>query len=262
MKVDALVENIVHKHFITENTSKTVVIFPGGFHPFHLGHKSIFDNIQRTFPDADSYIAITGYTEERPFTAQEKKLIISSTGIDPSKIVEVKSPFRSEEILKKYNPDKDKAIFAVSSKEKQDPTRQSLFTRIKKDGTASYFQDYSVANMEPFSKHGYIYTFPTIKFGSNIFGKDIESASELRKMYSTLTDNQKMNLIKKMYTSNHDKIKKIFDKHLASYSSEENEVNSFLGKELMKDTDKAFGNKLTNPPYQADGGLSVGRMMY
>ena len=116
--------------------------------------------------------------------------------------------------------------------------------------------------MEPFSKHGYIYTFPTIKFGSNIFGKDIESASELRKMYSTLTDNQKMNLIKKMYTSNHDKIKKIFDKHLASYSSEENEVNSFLGKELMKDTDKAFGNKLTNPPYQADGGLTVGRMMY
>jgi hypothetical protein len=39
-------------------------------------------------------------------------------------------------------------------------------------------------------------------------------------------------------------------------------VNSFLGKELIKDTDKAFGNKLTNPPYQVDGGLTVGRMMY
>lgn len=262
MKFDLLVEDIFKKHFIVESAGKTIVIFPGGFHPFHLGHKSIFENIQKTFPDADSYIAITGYTEERPFTAQEKKLIISSTGIDPNKIIEVKSPFRSEEILKKYNPEKDKVIFAMSDKEKQDPTRKSLFTRVKKDGTPSYFQDFSVENMEPFAKHGYIYTFPTIEFGSEIFGKNIKSASELRNLYSTLNDDQKISLIKKLYIKNYDKIKKIFDKHLAIQSSEENEMSSFMNKELIKDRDRAYNDKLTNPPYQVDGELTVGRMNY
>jgi len=263
MKFDILFENILNKHILQEDTGKLIVVFPGGFHPFHSGHKSIFDNIEKTFPGADAYISITGYTEERPFTAQEKKLIIASTGIDEKKIVEVKSPFRSEEILKKYDPQKDKVIFVVSEKEKNDPSRASLFTRVKKDGTPSYFQDFTdMESMQPFGKHGYIFVMPVITFGKEIFGKNIKSASELRKLYNTLTDDQKLNLIKKLYITNFDKIKKIFDKHLNINGEEESEVSSFLDKELMRDKGVAYKDVLTNPPYQVDGMLTVGRMKY
>jgi hypothetical protein len=261
MNFELLAEKLLQKHFLIEQEGKTIVIFPGGFHPFHLGHKSIFDNIQKTFPSADTYIAITGYTEERPFTAAEKKLIISSTGIDSKHIIEVKSPFRAEEILKNYNPNKDKVIFAVSEKEKLDPSRKSLFVRTKKDGTPSYFQDYNSNNLAPFGKHGYIYVFPSIKFGKDVFGKDIKSASELRNLYNNLKDSQKVELIKKMYTSNFDKIKKIFDKHLAN-GGEEEEMSTFLDKELIKDKDKEFNDVYLNPPYKVDGELTVGRMKY
>jgi len=260
MKFDLVFEKLLSKHLVFEKTGKTIVIFPGGFHPFHIGHKSIFDNIQKTFPDAETYIAITGYTEERPFTAEEKKLIISSTGIDPNKVVEVKSPFRSEEILKNYNPKTDKVVFVASEKEKLDSAKKSLFTRVKKDGTPSYFQDYDPSNLQPFEKHGYIYLFPTLSFGKEIFGKDIKNASELRMLYSTLSDKQKMTLIKRLYVKNFDTIKKIFDKHLID--KEESDESPFLTKELIKDRDKEFNDVFLNPPYQVDNQLTVGRMKY
>lgn len=260
MKFDLVFEKLISNHIVLEETGKTVVIFPGGFHPFHVGHKSIFENIQKTFPEADTYIAITGYTEERPFSAEEKKLIISSTGIDANKVVEVKSPFRSEEILKNYNPKKDRVIFVASEKEKLDASKKSLFTRVKKDGSPSYFQDYNPQNLQPFEKHGYIYLFPTVSFGKEIFGRDIKNASELRRLYSTLNDKQKAELIKKLYVKNFDAIKKIFDKHLVD--REESDESPFLAKELIKDRDKEFNDVFLNPPYKVDGGLTVGRMKY
>lgn len=260
MKFNFVIESILKKHIIFEAAGKTIVVFPGGFHPFHLGHKSIFDNIQKTFPGADSYIAITDYTEERPFTAEEKKLIILSTGIEPSKVIQVKSPFRPEEILKKYNPKTDNVIFAVGEKEKYDPSRKSLFIRTKKDGSPSYFQDYVPGKpLESFDKHGYIYLFPTMRFGKDVFGSNIQSASELRKKYNSLNNNQKINLIKKLYVKNVDKIKKIFDLHL---SNEESDESPEIAKELMKDKDKSFNDVYLNPPYKVDSQLTVGRMKY
>ena len=199
--------------FENEQTGKTIVIFPGGFHPFHKGHKSIFDNIVKTFPNADKYIAIADFTKDRPFTANEKKLIISSTGIDPNVVRVVKSPFKAEEILSQYNPEKDTAIFAMSEKEKQDPKKASFFNPLKKDGSPAYFQQYQTkTQLQPFGKHGYIYVFPTIDF--KLLGKSFRSASELRQYYQSLNDEQKIALLNDMYTDNVEQIKKIFDERL------------------------------------------------
>jgi cytidyltransferase-like protein len=261
MKFDKLVDGILSANFVVEQTGKTIVIFPGGFHPFHIGHKSVFDNIKNQFPNADTYIAITDYTAERPFTAQEKKMIISSTGIDPNKIAVVKSPFKSEEILKNYNPKADKVIFAVSEKERTDPKKAGLFTRTKKDGTPSYFQDYTGGEMMPFEKNGYIYVFPTEEF--NIGGKKFKSASQLREYYKTLKELSKIDFLKNLYIKNLDKIKALFDKKLTG-SAEENEMSVFIDKERLKDENEKLGGDgiFLNPPYQTDNRLTVGRMKY
>jgi hypothetical protein len=263
MNFDKLFESIINSYVVEAVLPRTVVIFPGGFHPFHKGHKSVFENLEKKFPQADSFIAISDYTKERPFTADEKKLIISSTGINTDKVKVVKSPFRAEEILKKYNPKTDKVIFAVSEKERSDPAKSSLFTRVKKDGTPSYFQDYKEGDLQPFEKHAYIVTFPSITF--NIGGSMIKRAKQLREMYVSLDDKQKQNLIKSMYDKNHDIIKKIFDERLQA-SSEENEMNSILQRQDLQDYARyksGGGNDVfASPPYQVGGNSSVGRMNY
>jgi cytidyltransferase-like protein len=204
---DLLVEDLL------KGNGKLIVIFPGGFHPFHKGHKSVYDSIKRKFPEADAYIAISDFTKDRPFTAEEKKLIISSTGIDPNVVKVVKSPLRSEEVLKQYDPEKDRVIFARSQKDKGDPELKSLFTRVKKDGSPSYFQDFKEGQeLMPFNKHGYIYLFPTRSF--NVLGYNFESASQLRELYKNLSEEDKIKLLNGLYSKNIDKIKRIFDSRL------------------------------------------------
>ena len=51
MKFDILVNEILKKD------NNLVVIFPGRFQPFHLGHKKFYNNAKKQFPGADFYIA-------------------------------------------------------------------------------------------------------------------------------------------------------------------------------------------------------------
>lgn len=263
MNFDNTVDTLLKKCFVVEKrlNSRKIIIFPGGFHPFHKGHKSIIDSIEQRFPGSDTYIAITDFTKERPFTADEKKLIISSAGVNSKKIKVVKNPFVSKEITEKYNPDKDVVVFALSEKEKEDPEKASLFKTTKKDGSPSYFQPYNETNLAPFKKHGYLYLFPKQTF--TIGNKQFNRASEIRSYYKTLNDQQKISFLSNMYTSNIDKIKKIFDERLGNIaSSEENESAIEIDKEYLKDVHR-FGKQndtFLNPPYKVDGGLTIGRM--
>lgn len=194
--------------------SKLIVILPGGFHPFHKGHAALFKKTQEMFPAADSFIAVTGYTKDRPFDLKEKFKLMEAAGVDLNKVKEVKSPYQSLEILKNYNKDKDRVIFIASEKEKQDPEKASLFTRVKKDGNPSYFQDFkNLESMDVFAKHGYILLLPTIRF--SLLGKEINSASDIRSMYKGSNDNQKLEIVKSLYNTNLNEVKKILDKHLA-----------------------------------------------
>ena len=46
---------------------KKLVIIPGGFHPFHAGHKALYDAAVAQFPKADVFIAATDDKSNRPF---------------------------------------------------------------------------------------------------------------------------------------------------------------------------------------------------
>ena len=52
---------------------KKLVIIPGGFHPFHAGHKALYDAAREAFPSADVYVAATADTSSRPFSFELKK---------------------------------------------------------------------------------------------------------------------------------------------------------------------------------------------
>lgn len=173
----------------------TVVIMPGGFHPFHPGHLALYQSAQRAFPDAEVYVAATNDKSDRPFDISEKQKIAYAAGVEPGHFVQVKSPFRAEEIASQYDPNRDVLIFVRSEK---DANTQPQAGGVKKDGSDSYLQPLLGAKrLEPFAQHAYMAYLPTVEFGPGSF----TSASQIRAAWPNLTPKRRMALVMSLYPS-------------------------------------------------------------
>jgi len=170
---------------------KQIVIMPGGFHPFHAGHYSLYQAAQEQFPDAEVFVAATNDQKERPFPFSIKEKLARVAGVDPSHFVQVKSPFMPKEITQNFNPEEDVLIFVRSQKDRNENPKPG---GTKKDGTPSYFQPYTGKNLKPFGKQAYITYLPTITFGPGI-----TSATEIRNVWPSLNDRQKTALVMSLY---------------------------------------------------------------
>jgi glycerol-3-phosphate cytidylyltransferase-like family protein len=198
----------------------TVVIMPGGFHPFHPGHLALYQSAQRTFPDAEVYVAATKDTTDRPFEFSDKQKIAYAAGVEPGHFVLVKSPFQAMEIASKYDPDRDQIIFVRSEKDANSPPKPG---GVKKDGSPSYLQPLSGAKrLEPFRKHAYMAYLPTVEFGPGAF----TSATQIRTTWPKLTPKRKLALIMSLYPSTQQDpagaqdIVRIFDKTIGTEVAE------------------------------------------
>ncbi len=169
----------------------TVVIMPGGFHPFHAGHFALYQSALKAFPGAEVYVAATNDMSERPFPFALKEKLAKLAGVKPGHFVQVKSPFKSEEITHNYDPNKDVLIFVRSEKDKNESPKPG---GIKKDGTPSYFQPWTGKDVQPFAKHAYFAYLPTVEFGPGI-----TSATEIRKAWPTLNDKRKLAMVMSLY---------------------------------------------------------------
>jgi glycerol-3-phosphate cytidylyltransferase-like family protein len=169
----------------------TIVIMPGGFHPFHAGHFALYQSAKKAFPGADLYVAATNDMSERPFPFQLKEKLAKLAGVEPGHFVQVKSPFQSKEITQNYDPDQDVLVFVRSEK---DRTEQPKPGGTKKDGTPAYFQPWTGKNLQPFSKHAYMAYLPTVEFGPGI-----TSATQIRKAWPTLNDKRKTAMVMSLY---------------------------------------------------------------
>lgn len=170
---------------------KKIVIMPGGFHPFHAGHMALYNAAKSKFSDADVYVAATNVQTDRPFPFSIKEKLAKVAGVDDGRFIQVKSPFKADEITSKYNPDEDVLIFVRSEK---DRTEQPKPGGTKKDGSPAYFQPYTGKDLKPFSQHAYIDYLPTVKFGPGI-----KSATEIRNAWPNLNDRQKTAMVMSLY---------------------------------------------------------------
>ena len=106
------------KILLEETNIKTIVaIYPGRFQPMGAHHAKTFKWLQSKFKN--SYVGTSGKVElpKSPFSFAEKKKIINSHGI--SNVVQIKNPYKAEEILKKYDPKTTAAVFMVGKKDAQ-----------------------------------------------------------------------------------------------------------------------------------------------
>lgn len=170
----------------------TVVIMPGGFHPFHAGHMALYNSIEKKFPKALVFVAATDDQNERPFPFATKQKLAALAGVPKDRFVQVKSPFRSIEITSKFDPENTNLIFVRSKKDENEPPHAGT---ILKSGKPSYLQKYQdEKKLEPMSKHAYIAYLPTVEFADGI-----TSASEIRAKWPTLEDIDKDILVNQLY---------------------------------------------------------------
>lgn len=171
--------------------SKLLVILPGGFHPYHAGHFALYQSAKQAFPDADLYVAATNDMSERPFPFALKEKLAKLAGVEPGHFIQVKSPFKAEEITKNYDPNKDVLVFVRSEKDRNEQPKPG---GTKKDGSPAYFQPYTGKDLQPFSKHAYMAYLPTVEFGPGI-----TSATQIRNAWPTLNEKRKTALVMSLY---------------------------------------------------------------
>lgn len=192
--------------------AKVIVIYGGGFQPFHAGHLSSYLEAKAAFPNADFYIAASNDTKTRPIPFTDKKFLAQQAGVT-SPFVEVKLPIRPIEILDKYDPEHD--IFILVRSER-DPVAYT-----KKDGTPGYYQPFvGLKKAKPFASNGYI--FVTKKHDFILNGQEVYSGTQVRDMYASSDDAGRIAMIDEMYPNSNKKatIKQMLDKYLATSDAE------------------------------------------
>ena len=193
-----------------------LVIYPGRFHPFHLGHMASYDWLTRKFGENSVYIASSSVRvpDTSPFSFSDKVAMMTKLGVPPGHVVNVKNPYQAAEITSGLS-DEERAntilVFAVSAK---DAERFNFAP--KKDGSASYLQPLpdNEKGMQPMTKHGYVVVTPTVNF--QVKGADANSASQIRKLYLDGNNADRDQIITDLYGTPDPELRDIFDHQLGA----------------------------------------------
>tara|TARA_R110002072_G_scaffold15834_9_gene62509 strand:- start:1677 stop:4094 length:2418 start_codon:yes stop_codon:yes gene_type:complete len=175
------------------NITKVIAIYPGRFQPMGKHHAQVYKQLSSKFDEV--WVATSGKVQipKSPFSFAEKKKIIKSHGI--SKVMQVKSPYKAEEILKKYDPKTTAAVFIVGKKDAG---------RLK----GKFFQDWKGKAEIGYKDGAYLIHAPHISLKVSGYGE--MSGTTIRKALgdTTIDTKEKTKLFKGIFghTKNYDLI--------------------------------------------------------
>ena len=95
---------------------RTLVIYPGRFHPFHRGHKSSYDHLAQKFGRDNVYVVTTDKQAPitSPFSFADKQNMMIKLGVPSDHIVKVRNPYQAQELTQNFYPENTAVIFALS----------------------------------------------------------------------------------------------------------------------------------------------------
>ena len=227
---------------------KIFVIYPGRFHPFHKGHKGVYNYLSSKYGGNDVYITTTDVVElpKSPFSFDEKVKMMTLTGVPVNKIIKVKNNYNLQSLVGQIPIDinRDSIVFAVSEKDMTEDPRFSRF--IKKDGSPAYLQPIpkNLDKLQPAITHGYIDTVPTTDF--TVLGKPARSASELRSQYAKLNPQQRKSFITDLFGKYDDSVYNIMNNKLGGTVTELTEKQKSVLKKLIVGMMKEDESKVNN----------------
>jgi len=240
---------------------KLFVIYPGRFHPWHKGHKGVFDYLSTKYGGNEVYITTTDKVElpKSPFTFDEKAKMMVLTGIPLNKIIKVVQNYNVQNLVGKIPIDinRDSIIFVVSEKDMAEDPRFSKFT--KKDGSPTYLQPIpkNLTKLQPAITHGYIDTVPTTDF--TVLGMPARSASQLRTQYTNLTSQNRKEFIKDLFGKYDDGVFNIMNTKLGNSAQPISENQKNILKRLIRGVLKEDESKVKNMKKLADMALQKQR---
>lgn len=211
---------------------KVVAVMPGGFHPFHPGHKSLYDWAVETFGKDNVYVAATNDTKSRPFPFQIKQKLAAMAGVPANRFIEVKSPFNAlsyDRII--GDPANTSLVFIRSEKDKSSHPKPDQIR--KSDGNMGYLISWPGQAEQTADTHGYMAYGPTINF---TFGNmAIKSASELRGNWPNMSDEDKLTAADLMYPGNGKVAAGMLDDALGSNPDVEEDIDEAHGNSSKYD---------------------------
>ena len=223
---------------------RIVAVMPGGFHPFHPGHKSLYDWAVKTFGQSNVYVAATNDTATRPFPFEVKKKLAAMAGVPESNFIQVKSPFNLNS-YKDMLGDDAAIVFVRSQKDKGE---QPLPDQTKKNGEPGYLRSYTGKDLNTANEMGYMAYGPTINF--DFSGMQIKSASELRATWPEMSDEDKLKAAKLMYGNGAETAVQLLNKALGDPEAPANEILGFVTRTPKRATRKKKPEKFDEPSIQ------------
>ncbi len=223
-----------------------LVIYPGRFHIFHLGHKAVYEYLVRKWAPLGGSVFIATSSVQAPVTSpfsyEDKVAMLTKMGVPASHILKVSNPYSIDEYANGLpDPENTVLIFAIGAKDQQlvkdangKVTQKPRFDfKPKKDGSPPKVQQLPerLTQCRPVSdKVAYVDIVDTQEF--KVQGKPIISASEIRKMYIDGSDADRNQIITDLYGSPDPRLRDIFDQKLGL---NEKIQGIIYGKEIIDD---------------------------
>jgi hypothetical protein len=189
-----------------------VVIYPGRFQPFHLGHRDVFESLQAKYGRDNVYIATSNKTElpKSPFNFTDKTVLMHAAGVPNDRILEVKSPYI---LPPQFDPASTVFVVAVGAPD-ADRLKPGSY---KKDGQPSYYQKFEdLSKCQTADKHGYVIIAAERKKVITINGQqyDASHGTENRALWNSIRGDAKARgeYLLQMYGRNDPEVGRILDK--------------------------------------------------
>jgi hypothetical protein len=222
--------------YVAEAGPELVVLYPGRFQPFHLGHGEVFRSLQGKFGRDNVYIATSNKVEppKSPFNFSDKSVLMTAAGIPGDRILEVVSPYKLPE--PQFNPANTIFVVAVGA-----PDRDRLRPNsVKKDGSPGYFKTFEgLDKAQTADKHGYVIIADERQKVITINGQqvDVSHGTPARAVWNTVRNDPKLRseYLLQMYGRDDAELGRILDKIPQAVNEEAAGVGVIANKKQAQD---------------------------
>lgn len=229
------------------NVQKIVVVYPGRFQPFHVGHYNTYKAIVKNFGQDNVFIGTSDKTDKlkSPLNFKEKEMVITTMFPDlAGRVVQVKNPYAPKEVFQNYDPETTAFVTVVSEKDAK-RLGGKYFTTFRKG--------MKMSDMEGFNDKGYVWVADK-KAEDELFNGEVISGTLVRSILGDKekSDAEKEDLFKALYDGKFNpKVFRLLTSKIVKESFKSKSFDKFIqimesreGLRITESSESVFGTLL------------------